>query len=493
MKRLFLAIMLTASAAAYATDVTTSAAGTLQSVLDAEPSTVTTLSVSGPINASDLHFIAALPSITTLDLSKASIVEETNSRLATNHSAYKADQLPAYILAGGKFSTVILPASLVEIGDGALMSTAITSVTIPASVKKIGRGALADCRNLKQLTVPSTVTVAGSHMCDGDVALSAVTFGPGEVPAYAFRGCTSLSGFEGSPAVIGDYAFAGCTALKAFTFPAGLASTGTGAFYNTGLYTADLGACRKLNTLGDYMFAHCAALTSVRLPEGLKTIGEGAFFADDALKALNIPSTVTSLDDFSLKGTRALDSSTGLLSDGVNSIGRYGMAGMESLKSVMIPDALASIDDYGMAGMQSLQSIDARRATEVPATGTAVWDGVDGSKVNLYVNPSMENSFLAAGQWNEFNIVSAGIEQIEADAAGTAPSINLAIQGTDLVISADTAIGSAAVFDITGVRLMEAAGTGSASLTLSLGDLTPQVLILTVTAGGNAETFKIAR
>ncbi|MDE6582109.1 MAG: leucine-rich repeat protein [Duncaniella sp.] len=493
MKYLFLSIMLTVSAAAQATDITTTAAGTLQAALGADPSTVTTLTVTGPVNASDLHFIASLTALSTLDLSKARIEEEINSRLATNRSDYKADHLPAYILAGGKFSTVILPATLTEIGDGALMSTAITSISIPASVKKIGRGALADCRSLTQLTIPATVTSAGSHLCDGSTALSEVAFDAAEVPAYAFRGCTSLSRVEGSPSVIGDYAFAGCTELGSFSFPAGLTSTGTGAFYNSGLNAADMGGCRNLSSLGDYTFAHCGKLVSVRLPEGLKTIGEGAFFADDALKALNIPSTVTSLDDFSLKGTGALDSSTGLLSDGVATIGRYAMAGMESLSNVTVPEALTSIDDHAMAGMQSLKSIDARRATEVPATGTGVWDGIDQSKVTLFVNPSMENSFLAAEQWNEFVITTAGIEQIEADAPASQASVSLSISGTDLLVSSDAAIDATSVYDINGRRLAAAAGDGATSLTIPLSGITPQVLIVTVDSGHRKATFKIAK
>lgn len=492
MKHLFLAILLTASVAARATDVTTTAAGTLQGALGAEPQAVTTLTVAGPVNASDLHFIASLPAITTLDLSKAVIEEETNGRLATNHTTYKAGHLPAYILAGGRFTSIILPENLVEIGDGALMSTAITSLTIPATVTRIGRGALADCRNLAYLTIPATVTAVGSHVCDGDTGLKYVTCNSSVVPAYAFRGCTAMTSFEGTPAALGDYALAGCTALKSYPFDARLASIGTGAFYNSGLTKADLVTCRNLDRLGDYAFAHCPELASVRLPEGLKTIGEGAFFADEALAALNIPSTVTTLDDFSLKGTRSLDSSTGLLGDGVATIGRYGMAGMESLTNVTIPESLTSLDDYAMAGMESLATVDAVRSREVPETGENVWDGIDQSRVTLLVEPSMENQFLAAAQWNEFNITTAGIDAIEADAPGHAPGVTLSIDGTDLVATSSATIDSAAVYDLAGRCLVSVRGSAT-SLTIPLAEVTPQVLIVTVATAGRNVTFKIAK
>ncbi|MDE5786289.1 MAG: leucine-rich repeat protein [Duncaniella sp.] len=494
MKNLFLPLIaLLTSLAAAATDITTGNAGQLATMLGNNAATTTSLSVSGPVNASDLHFIASLPALSTLDLSRAKIVEEANARLATNTRTYQADHLPPYILAGGKFSTIKLPDGLVEIGDGALMSTSITSIAIPASVKRIGNGALADCRSLSSLTVPSTVTTLGSHLCDGATALKSVTFNASYIPAYAFRGCVALSGFEGSPVTIGDYAFAGCTALKSFPFPAGLSAAGTGAFYNSGLNAADLGSCRHLDTLGDYAFAGCEELVSVRLPEGLESIGEGAFFADRSLRALNIPTTVTTLDDFSLKGTGSLDSSTGLLSDGVSTIGRYALAGMESLKSVMIPAGLVSIDDYGMAGMTSLESIDARRPREVPETGARVWDGIDPSKVTLYVDPSMENSFLAAEQWNDFSIVTSGMESVEADSGSGAPSVNLSIDGTDLVITSSSSIDAVAVYDISGRRLAEACGHGKTSLDISLSGITPQVLIVTVTADSHMVSFKIAK
>lgn len=495
MKHLFLHLILILTAvAARATDISTGSAGQLATLLGSAES-ATTLSVSGPVNASDLHFIASLPNLSALDLSRAKIVEEDNARLATNTRTYQADHLPPYILAGAKFSAIKLPDGLVEIGDGALMSTPITSISIPASVKRIGNGALADCRSLATLTIPATVTTLGTHLCDGASSLKTVTFNAPEVPAYAFRGCRSLNVFEGTPVTIGDYAFAGCSELKSFPFSAGLTATGAGAFYNSGLNAADMSSCRNLDSLGDYTFAHCASLVSVRLPEGMRIIGEGAFFADDNLKALIIPSTVNTLDDFSLKGTASLDSSSGLLSDGVITIGRYAMAGMESLKSVMIPGGLASIDDYGMAGMTSLESIDARRPREVPETGTGVWNGIDQSKVTLSVDPSMENSFLAAEQWNEFSIVTSGIESVETDMAdGSTPSVNLSISGTYLTVSSETPIESASVYDINGRRIASADGDGLTTISIPLSGITPQVLIVQVVVSrGCTYTFKIAK
>lgn len=498
MKHLFLAILLiTLGATARATDIITSAAGSVEAALGSGAASVTSLAITGPVNAADLHFIASLPALTTLDLSKARIEEHRNSRLATNHSDYKADQLPPYILAGAGFSTIVLPAGLTEIADGALMSTSITTLSIPASVKRIGNGALADCRKLTQLTIPATVTETGTHLCDGATSLARVSIGTDAVAAYAFRGCTALTSVEGSPTTIGDYAFAGCTSLKSYPFGPSLTHLGTGAFYGSGL-TAALGSCRNLKSIGDYAFAHCTALASVNLPEGVTDVGEGAFFDDNALTSLSIPSSVTTLGDFSLKGTSKLDSSEGLLSDGVTTVGRYAMAGMESLTNVRIPAGLTALDDYAMVGMTALESIDARRPREVPETGADVWRGIDQSKVTLYVDPSMENSFLAADQWSEFAIVTSGMAQdVIADGVDT-PDVRLAIAGSTLEITSSVPVVSAAVYDTAGHLLVAASPQASAcELSLPLDRIAPQVLLVNVSvaasSGASTITFKIAK
>ena len=58
MKNLFLPLIaLLTSLAAAATDITTGNAGQLATMLGNNAATTTSLSVSGPVNASDLHFI----------------------------------------------------------------------------------------------------------------------------------------------------------------------------------------------------------------------------------------------------------------------------------------------------------------------------------------------------------------------------------------------------------------------------------------------------
>ncbi len=498
MKYLFLLLSLGVSAlTATALDVTTSAAGEVEALLGDNTAT-TTLAITGPVNATDLHFISGLKDLSTLDLSKATIVAETNGRLATNVSQYKADALPPYILAGSSFSTIYLPAGLTEIEAGALMSTPIKAITIPASVKSIGTGAFADCKELTRLVIPATVTTTGSHLCDGATALTRVTYQATSIPAYAFRGCTALTEVEGTPTSIGDYAFAGCTSLSDFSFAPATTAIGTGAFYNSGLTAAALDGCTRLASIGDYAFAKCGDLTAVSLPTSLGSMGQGAFFDDKALRSLSLPDGMKALPDFALKGTESLNSGT-LLNEGLESIGRFAMAGMTSMSALNLPSTLETIDGNAMENMTGLNHINARALDHVPALGEEVWAGVDQPAVMLYVNDATEDAFLAAPQWNEFVISTSGINPgPTTDVDNPEVSLTFSLNTDALEIRSSAPVKQALIYDTAGhILIRSTPDTTPTMLALPLDGITPQVLIVTVTtshAGGDSvSTFKIAR
>ncbi len=121
------------------------------------------------------------------------------------------------------------------IAPQAFKGIAITSVTIPASVVEIGEGAFENC-----------------------TSLTSVTFGGNDVKYILSR------------------AFYGCSALGSFTVPESVVQIGYEAFASSGLTSVDLSAAKSLKVVGNKAFAW-SKLTSVELPNSVRTLGTEAF------------------------------------------------------------------------------------------------------------------------------------------------------------------------------------------------------------------------
>ncbi|MDE6495815.1 MAG: hypothetical protein K2L30_06225, partial [Duncaniella sp.] len=127
LRYLIISLLLIVAVAMRATEVNVSP-GSLESAVGGDRDNLTTLTITGAVNAADLHFICtSLPSLETLDLSGVTVEAYNGKTLVANRGDFPASTLPAYILSGLNASTVILPASLTAIGEGAMMGAAVKS------------------------------------------------------------------------------------------------------------------------------------------------------------------------------------------------------------------------------------------------------------------------------------------------------------------------------------------------------------------------------
>ncbi len=93
---------------------------------------------------------------------------------------------------------------------------------------------------------------------------------------------------------ISKCAFLGRTNIGSLVFPDSVATIGESAFESAGLIYVKWPSA--LTSIGYRAFArdgYCAG--RLELPEGLKTVGEQAFYANDQIKNISIPSTVTAI------------------------------------------------------------------------------------------------------------------------------------------------------------------------------------------------------
>ncbi len=483
-----------------ALDVTTAAGGSLASQIG-DNNTITTLKVTGPVDASDFVYITEnLRSLTSLDLSESTITAASGVKNATGNSEYEAGELPAYALFGSDITSIVLPADLVKIGEGALGKTRISSITIPASVTAIASHAFTGCDRLEEITVPSTVTEIGNGVWKDCTALEKANVYTRleSIGDNLFEGCVSLTEATFQPTFksIGEGSFENCTALANFTFPASLISIGDKAFYNSGLTTVHLDNSSALASIGDFAFAKCGSLESVTMGNQTTALGKGLFFDDAALRQVQLPSSTSAIPAFTFKGTNSIDTE-GSLPSNTTEIGDYALFGWDHAESLVLPEGVSHIGSGAMEGWNSLQRLGAENLSAVPSLGSDVWSGVNQEDVTLYVNSNTASQFQSADQWKEFKISigTSGADDIIDDVTGENRHANVDFTVGDgylKVQSHGADIARITIYDLNG-RNRYAADADTTSLIVNTAQWRGSVLIVDVTlADATRATIKLS-
>lgn len=487
------AIFVTAVTPAAALDVTLTAASTLSEQI-ADPTSVTELNVTGPVDAADMYYIGrTLTELRTLDLSKAEIVAYAGDRLE-GRTTYKAGHVPPMAFSGLPLTTVKLPAhGELSIGDGAFAGTRLTEVAIPDNVDSVGMGAYSSIPTLKEVTL--SLCKLGHGAFADNKALERVNTGYAtKLPPSAFRRCTSLTTVENSNRLqeIGALAFEGCTSLTTFGFGTDLTYIGAGAFASTGLEgELDLSRLRMLSTIGDGAFAENKGLTSVELPINLENTGNATFLGDTSLKDITIPGCVIDIGSHALAGTIPEELA---LPESLETIGAYALSGLDGITSLTLPSTLISIGSGAMSNMTGLIKINAVGLSDVPELGDAVWAGVKQDSVVLEVGRGMTPQFADADQWREFKIVDvSGVDDITTD-SGNRPKVEGRFEGTDLRVRATGAeIAVIRVYSTSGALLAMATPYDSEA-TIDTAGMPGGVYVATVElTDGTHATIKAGR
>ena len=93
----------------------------------------------------------------------------------------------------------------------------------------------------------------------------------------------------------------------------------------------------------------------MELCEGLESVGYGAFKGCYSLEFINLPSTVTSIEDATFPGCEALESIA--IPSSVTSIGEYAFHSCISLESISIPPPVTSIGLGAFKGCKKLKEV----------------------------------------------------------------------------------------------------------------------------------------
>ena len=209
--------------------VTIAEAGTMKQLLGDDYLNITSLKVVGPINGDDVrclrhmlggseYSVAEKGKLTSLDLSKASIVEGGSSyyRNSSYSSYYTSNDMigDSMFAECANLQDIVLPVGVTSIGDDAFsFCSSLTSIDIPESVTSIGNVAFYNCSSLTSIAIPESVTSIGGG---------------------AFWDCSSLASIDIPEGVtsIGNHVFYGCSSLTSIAIPEGVTSIGYSAFWD---------------------------------------------------------------------------------------------------------------------------------------------------------------------------------------------------------------------------------------------------------------------
>lgn len=464
MRYITLLIVIVASALVrlYAIDVT--AGGVEAALKDSSPETMTSLTLSGTIDARDIAYITnSMPQLTAIDLSATSITEYSSTdALFANYVTYAANELPPCCFAGKAYTSVVLPGTLTSIGDGAFTGcTALTQINIPASVTRIGDFAFASAPALTKVTGAAGVQTIGS---------------------YAFNRSTNLSAVPvTSVKSIGAYAFQGCERLSALTFGSSVEQIGEGAFKASGLTAADLSSTR-VATIGAWAFADTEGLITVKLPATIESLGDGAFFYSTSLNKVEMPKGLTTINNF-VFGNVTNMTEMDPMPESVTHIGDYAFTDWTDIVEFSIPSTVEHIGTGAFRNWKALRYFNSRPAVP-PTLGETVWEGIDQSAVVLKVDKPSESLYKAAEQWRDFQVSNTSeVSAIES-------AVKVTFNGDVLRASATEQIESATVYDLSGI-VLATKNPAATSVEFNLGAYSAKVYVLRCAlASGKVEFIK---
>ena len=352
--------------------------------------------------------------ITTIDLSNSAIttIDKDTFGKFTGITNIQSGSSVKTIGSGAFYmcdtlETVDLPEGIIYIGDRAFRGcTNLSDINLPDTVTSIGREAFYNCTKLGEIVIPGSVKKVPTESFYGCKWLKSVIMEDGveEIGYSAFRDCTGLTnvvfpetltrieerafnyaGDSANPSInvvlsdnliiLGESAFEsagikevfignGLTDLKAYTFPYSRITKFTATGLNV-IYDSAFAGCEALKEVnlpstldrfGNSVFAGCSSLESFTVPEGVTELSDGLFGSCYGLTNIVLPNNLTKIGNyvFSNCGFSEIN-----LPESVVAIGNSAFSN-SSLKEINLHgnNNLISIGDNAFSYCSSLKKLD---------------------------------------------------------------------------------------------------------------------------------------
>lgn len=280
-------------------------------------------------------------------------------------------------------------------------------------VTRIGAYAFRDCKELRSIIIPATVTTIEESAFSNCEGLSRVTFrGPvKEMENAAFYCCKSLKRIDLPEGLESLYSWVFAkSGLEEVTFPSSIKSLGYESFYG----------CEGLNEVNipDHIrylvgtFAFCTNLKTVHLPNSLVEL-EGTFKGCTSLENVTIPNSVKTLMFDAFQGCTSLTEL--VIPNSVDKLYSSCLEGCTNLLTLVLGSNAKFVDSYiALFTSPNLYSITSLALQPQPLYEHAFNDDVFRT-ATLYVPYGTSLDYKRTEYWNKFvNIVDLPYS-VEAD------------------------------------------------------------------------------
>ena len=273
------------------------------------------------------------------------IIPET---VSYNNDTYNVVAIGDYAFKYGWIHEIKIPNSITRIGvESFRWCRPLTSITIPNSVTEIGERAFLDCASLKSLSIGNSVTHIKKEAFVQCTNLKSVT-----IPA-------SVSNIVGNP-------WLNCNNLKSFNVENDNKhyTSVDGIIYNkdltkviacpSGIESTSITIPATIKEIGDYAFYTCKNISIILNTENIETIGEYGIAWCETLKTFAMNDKVINIPEGAFRGCYNLEQLP--LGNNVTSIGDYAFEFCQNLQEVKLPDSVVSIGNKSFRSCYNITS-----------------------------------------------------------------------------------------------------------------------------------------
>ena len=182
------------------------------------------------------------------------------------------------------------------------------------NLKKINNYAFVTCSQLKQITLPDSITEIGECAFSGCTNLLKINIPKNviKIDAEAFSFCQSLKQIiiSNDECKIGEEAFGYCKSLEEIILP------------------------KNITEIPDSAFYYCSSLKHINIPNKVTKIGYAAFYQCESLQHINIPNKVTKIGNNAFECCKSLQSIN--IPDDIMEIGQNVFTYCDNLKNIYV-------------------------------------------------------------------------------------------------------------------------------------------------------------